>query len=150
VLFGFATPGKRCAHSVDLVLCPFSSGSTGVFAPFGVERAMGGSRKKLKIFDAVVGLVAIYMVNMLVWRQHAPNMSGHNKAVLKNISFFHSHWMIRHSQLNIAKAIKSSPIALAFAASTRDFSMFFRSFVYASRHKATPFVSLNQYVGGGM
>lgn len=70
-----------------------------------VMPSMVSAIRKRQVFNSVVGLVAILMVNQFCFQQCSPKVLAHNHPVFSNVSnitFLQSVWMLWHENVNVA------------------------------------------------
>lgn len=99
-----------------------------ILVPLDVMSGVLRSVRQFQIFQSVVGLVLVFVVNQLAFEKRSAQMLAHHKAVLGDISdvaLFERVWMIRPQQVNVSivrnkPATFPSRIAAASMCMTRD------------------------------
>lgn len=102
-----------------LAICATADNAAGVLSGpgrYAVFTGMLGATKHLKIAQAIISLVSVYMVNYLGFSQFSSEILLHQKAMLKTSS------PVWESEINISLRYKSASLSIWFLNSTYGIS----------------------------
>lgn len=126
---------ERSAYFRFLLVGPYAAFSSRIFPASTMYATMLGGRKKLKIFNAIVGSVFVDVVNVLIASKPPTKMTRHDKTVFVDVPIGKRIGMMWHQDTHIPVRVDVPSWLFSGASCFAQDGLSFRgSYVDAFRH----------------